>query len=155
MSVWEMGPIGCPEMSVRKMGPIGCPETSVTNYHYNLEDGAYRCPEMSVINYHYKVSNNPEERSFHLLRGGSLKSHMFVKNTTELNHVKILTSAPSLPNDCCPTIGRCMVSYTDSLLEDTHQYCAGRKQLRPSEHVLPMNCAMLYGCSRSNEVAKT
>ena len=29
--------------------------------------------ETSVINYHYSLRNNPEERSFHLLRGGSLK----------------------------------------------------------------------------------
>ena len=35
-----------------KMGPIGCPETSVRNYHNSLR-------------------NNPEERSFYLLRGGS------------------------------------------------------------------------------------
>ena len=34
------------------MGPIGCPETSVRNYLYSL-------------------CNNPEERSSHLLRGGS------------------------------------------------------------------------------------
>ena len=37
------------------MGPIGCPETSIRNYHYSLR-------------------NNPEERSYQLLRGGSLKS---------------------------------------------------------------------------------
>ena len=38
-----------------KIGPIGCPETSVGNYHYTLR-------------------NNPEERSYHLLCSGSLKS---------------------------------------------------------------------------------
>jgi hypothetical protein len=32
------------------------------------------CPETSVSNYHYLLSNNPEERSSLLLRGGSLKS---------------------------------------------------------------------------------
>jgi hypothetical protein len=37
-----------------KMGPISCPETSVRNYHYTLR-------------------SNLEERSYHLLRGGSLK----------------------------------------------------------------------------------
>jgi hypothetical protein len=37
------------------MGPISCPETSVCNYHCSLR-------------------NNLEERSFHLIRGGSLKS---------------------------------------------------------------------------------
>jgi len=38
-----------------KIGPIGCTETSVINYHYSLP-------------------NSQEERSSHLLRGGSLKS---------------------------------------------------------------------------------
>jgi len=36
------------------MGKIGCPETSVRNYLYSLY-------------------NSPEERSSHILRGGSLK----------------------------------------------------------------------------------
>jgi hypothetical protein len=40
------------------LGPIGFPETSATNYHYSLRD-------------------NPEERSSHLLCGGSLKSDFF------------------------------------------------------------------------------
>jgi len=31
-------------------------------------------PETSVMKYHYSLRNNPEERSSHLLRGGSLKS---------------------------------------------------------------------------------
>jgi hypothetical protein len=35
-------------------------------------------PEMSVQNYHYSLRNNPEERRFHLLRSGSLKSRIFV-----------------------------------------------------------------------------
>ena len=36
--------------------------------------GSVSCPEMSVRNYHYSLRNDPEERSSHLLRGGSLKS---------------------------------------------------------------------------------
>ena len=32
------------------------------------------CPEKSVRNYHYSLSNNPDERSSHLLRDGNLKS---------------------------------------------------------------------------------
>jgi len=40
-----------------KIGPRGCPETSVRNYHFSL-------------------SNDPEERSSPLLRGGSLKSRI-------------------------------------------------------------------------------
>jgi len=44
------------------MGPIGCPETSVMKCHYSLH-------------------KNPQERSFHLLRGGSLKSRRHVTAT--------------------------------------------------------------------------
>jgi hypothetical protein len=40
-----------------KMGPIGCPERTLRNYHFSLRP-------------------NPEERSSHLLRGGSLKSRV-------------------------------------------------------------------------------
>ena len=32
------------------------------------------CFETSVRNYHYTLSNNPEERIFHLLRGGGMNS---------------------------------------------------------------------------------
>jgi len=32
------------------------------------------CPETSVRNYHYSLRNDTEERSSHILRGGSLKS---------------------------------------------------------------------------------
>jgi len=40
------------------MGPIGCTETSVQNCHFTLR-------------------NTPEERRFHLRRGGNLKSSIF------------------------------------------------------------------------------
>jgi hypothetical protein len=43
-----------------KMGPIDCPETSIINDHYSL-------------------CNNPEKRSSHLRRGGSLKSRIIMK----------------------------------------------------------------------------
>jgi len=36
--------------------------------------GPIVCPEMSVKNYHYTLRSSPEERSSHLLRGGTLKS---------------------------------------------------------------------------------
>ena len=36
------------------------------------------CPETSIINCHYSLRNNPEERSSHLLRGGSQKSRVFM-----------------------------------------------------------------------------
>ena len=32
------------------------------------------CAETSVSNYHYSLRNDPEERSSHLIRSGSLKS---------------------------------------------------------------------------------
>ena len=35
-------------------------------------------PETSVRNYHYSLLSSPEERSSHLLPGGSLKSHQNV-----------------------------------------------------------------------------
>jgi len=41
-----------------------------------LEDGTDRLSQKSVRNYHYSLHNNPEERSSHLLRGGSLISHV-------------------------------------------------------------------------------
>jgi hypothetical protein len=34
------------------------------------------CSETSVRNYHYSLRYNPEDRSSHLLRGGSLKERM-------------------------------------------------------------------------------
>jgi hypothetical protein len=51
--IWELRCFGLKQRVV-VMGLIGCPETSVRNYHYTLR-------------------NSPEERSYHLLRGGSLK----------------------------------------------------------------------------------
>ena len=39
------------------------------------EDGT-DCPESSVRNYHPPLNNDPEVRSFHLLRGGNLKSRL-------------------------------------------------------------------------------
>jgi hypothetical protein len=56
-----------------KMEPIGCPETSVINYHYSLR-------------------NDPEERSSHLLRDGSLKSRkekVTVSFTKRRHHIYI------------------------------------------------------------------
>jgi hypothetical protein len=38
------------------------------------EAGTTGCPETLVRNYLYSLRNNPEERSSHLVRGGSLKS---------------------------------------------------------------------------------
>ena len=52
--LWDLRSYGLDSWPMR-MRPIGCPETSVRNYHYSL-------------------SNSPEERCSHLLRGGSLKS---------------------------------------------------------------------------------
>jgi len=45
-----------------------------SQYSWSLKMGPIRCPISSVRNYHYTLRNNPEERSSHPLRGGSLKS---------------------------------------------------------------------------------
>jgi hypothetical protein len=45
-----------------------------TTYRSPLKMGPICCSQRSIINCHYSLRNNPEERSSHLLRGGSLKS---------------------------------------------------------------------------------
>ena len=39
-----------------------------------IKMGLIRCPETSVRNYHSSLCNNPQERSSHLVLGGSQKS---------------------------------------------------------------------------------
>jgi len=50
------------DVSTQPFGPI------------SKELGRISYPETSVRNYNYTLRNNSEERSFHLLRRGSLKS---------------------------------------------------------------------------------
>jgi hypothetical protein len=50
--------------------------------------GTIGCPEMSVTNYHYSLLNNPEERSAHLLCGGSLKSRLVLVDSIMWKNVK-------------------------------------------------------------------
>jgi len=45
-----------------------------TNVCRPFKIGLIGCPKTSVSNYHYTMRNNSEERSSHVLRGGSLKS---------------------------------------------------------------------------------
>jgi hypothetical protein len=45
-------------------------------YFLTMRIGPTGYPETSVSNYHYPLRNNPQQRSSHLLRGGSLKSHI-------------------------------------------------------------------------------
>jgi len=65
------------------MGPTGCPETSVRNYRHTLR-------------------NYPEERSSHLLRGGSLDHSqewaVEVTESKEMTSVTLTTHSYSLPN---------------------------------------------------------
>ena len=42
------------------------------------------CPETSVRNYHYSLRNNPEQRSYQLLRGGSLQSPRIIEDFREM-----------------------------------------------------------------------
>jgi hypothetical protein len=48
----------------------------VSSRFLTLEDGPIGCPETSVRNCHYSLRYSPEERGWHLLRGGRLKSHV-------------------------------------------------------------------------------
>jgi hypothetical protein len=41
--------------------------------------GMMGCPETSLRNYHNTLRNSSEERSSHLLRGGSLKSRKILQ----------------------------------------------------------------------------
>jgi hypothetical protein len=56
-----------------------------------------RCPETSVRNYHHSLRNNTEERSSHVLRGGSLKPGIIL----------VISVFPVLF-----VIGQCMVSFS-------------------------------------------
>jgi len=47
---------------------------SLPTFLENLYVPSIGCPKTSVWYYHYLLCNNTEEHSFHLLRGGSLKS---------------------------------------------------------------------------------
>ena len=40
-----------------------------------MKMGIMGCPETSVMNYHYTLRNSPEERSYHLIRGGRMQSN--------------------------------------------------------------------------------
>jgi len=50
--------------------------TTIDPIFKGQESGPIVCTETSVWNCHYSLRNNPEERSSHLLRGGSLKSRI-------------------------------------------------------------------------------
>jgi hypothetical protein len=63
--------------------PIWSPPVSGSYHHYSLSitkilEGPH------VRNYHYSLHNNPEERSSHLLRSGSLKSRKIIDITTKI-----------------------------------------------------------------------
>jgi hypothetical protein len=64
---------------------------AVISYHRlgktyrSLGLGPMLSPETSVRNYHHLLRNNSEERSSHLLRGGSLKPRLTLTNSTEVH----------------------------------------------------------------------
>ena len=64
-------------------GPYGLYRVSVPvqrctlPYLLTSNEGTYRLSQKSVTNYHYSLHNDPEERNYHLLRGGSLKSRTY------------------------------------------------------------------------------
>jgi len=49
---------------------------SVSPSGLKLRVGPMGRPETLVINYHYYLRNNPEERGYQILRGGSMKSYI-------------------------------------------------------------------------------
>ena len=55
-----------PDVSGQPIGPIFKGQES--------RSGPIGSPETSVRNYNYALRNSPEERSYHILNGGSLKS---------------------------------------------------------------------------------
>ena len=52
------------------------------NISWPLKKVPIGCPEKPVTNYHYSLRNDPEERSSHLLRCGSLKSRLTFHSLT-------------------------------------------------------------------------
>ena len=76
--------------------------TTCRSHLSGLKTGPIGSPEASVPNHHYSLHNNPEQRSAHLLRGGSLKSRA---------------------NRCCCTFCKCalMVLVETFLTEHTVQ----------------------------------
>jgi hypothetical protein len=72
------GPVRGPD--VKKITISGIPEHCTVLGYCAASSGnslLIDCPETSVRNYHYSLCNNPEQRRSHLLRGRSLKSHMW------------------------------------------------------------------------------
>jgi hypothetical protein len=53
-----------------------CAITYRSHLQGQFREKTVSCPETSVRNYHYSLRHNPEERSSHHLRGGSLKSRL-------------------------------------------------------------------------------
>jgi hypothetical protein len=53
-----------------------------------LKMGQTGCPEMSVRSSHYWPRNSQEDRYFHLLRGGSLKSNIYQTQNKQLQKLK-------------------------------------------------------------------
>jgi hypothetical protein len=73
------------------------------------------CPETSVRHYHYPLRNNPEERSSHLLRGGSLKSRRDVPIHAIQEQRRSKSTAPVILN--VGTICEWVVNFRTRLLE--------------------------------------
>jgi len=60
----------------------------VSSYqHFGTTYQSRGCSKTSVRNYRYSLYNNPEQRSSHLLRGKSLKSHITFKMLTAVIYI--------------------------------------------------------------------
>jgi hypothetical protein len=76
--------------------PLRCLSTLLLFLSCSTFPGPIGCREMSVRNYHYTLRNNPEERRSHLLRGGSLKSHLLCHVPEALLFTVTTARAPSI-----------------------------------------------------------
>jgi hypothetical protein len=105
-----------------------------TTYRSHFQMGPIVCPEMSVRNFHYSLRNSPEERSSHLLRGGSLNSRVVVFFSL---YVLIIFGptcfrAHSLQFtiDSHPTIRSSPVGITSKLQDELRRNCGTFKRVR-------------------------
>jgi len=64
--------------------------------HFGTTYLSIGCSKTSVRNYHYSLHNNPEQRSSHLLRGKSLKSHITFKMLTAVTYIVTSCFGPIL-----------------------------------------------------------
>jgi len=74
------------------------------------EDGTEGCPETSVISYHCSLRNDPEERNYHIFRGGRLKSPLIQEMCKSRSQVARGTKLCVLMANICRSLLTCSMS---------------------------------------------